>query len=473
MEEKADDTRYDIEEETAALANTLLTSIPLFDRFVNENKSEAAYFLYHFYYRTAKWQRTQQPKATASFAAKGLGWSRRKVVYAKKELVEMGLIAQVSKKDKNGKIYGHYIKVNFIYTEQKRQELAEEINEKHQSAKSDQSAKSCAPPLRKILPTPLRKILRTNALSTNSKNALSTNNIYVHFDENNQNQVQPVNDKPASKTKRKSIKAKQTKLHPADFDKFYDIYPRREAKAKAIQAWAKLCKLAYKDQPTLQQILTALEKRNRQWKQNGTAKQYIPLPASWLNAARWLDEIEEGIQAGNNNTKVSTATSSSAPARINIKTLLKKTATLPNTKGPRNKLRRQWLLEAFEEAKDVLDIDDDEYEPALELAEHIVALYEWYESSRFKPDVDYHLLYHGTEAEQTKHRYRDKLENMIPDAHSIIQDYNKWLLDRKSNWDKFPCTVRHYRYNAKFFKEFLDEHCKKEVGINVFTGKCY
>jgi hypothetical protein len=80
-----------------------------------------------------------------------------------------------------------------------------------------------------------------------------------------------------------SAKPEPAKVDP--FDLFWHAYPRREAKGAAQKAWGKL-----KLDGTLTEILMALmwQVHCFDWKKEGG--QFIPLPASYLNAKRWLDE---------------------------------------------------------------------------------------------------------------------------------------------------------------------------------------
>lgn len=71
------------------------------------------------------------------------------------------------------------------------------------------------------------------------------------------------------------------------FETFYQRYPRKEGKKSAEKAWLKL------DNPTREKAITGLDKRNLFWKRERTQKQYIPMPAVWLNQKRWEDEFEE------------------------------------------------------------------------------------------------------------------------------------------------------------------------------------
>jgi hypothetical protein len=72
---------------------------------------------------------------------------------------------------------------------------------------------------------------------------------------------------------------------------FYGLYPRKMARKDAEKAWNKLT-------PTEQsECLEAMPNYLKYWKIKETAKDYIPYPASFLNAQRWTDEIDiEPIQ---------------------------------------------------------------------------------------------------------------------------------------------------------------------------------
>ena len=69
-------------------------------------------------------------------------------------------------------------------------------------------------------------------------------------------------------------------------DEFWEAYPKKMAKGQAKRAWAKAFIL---DHP--QEIVEAAKRYAKA--QDGKDKQFIPYPASWLNAERWKDEPEE------------------------------------------------------------------------------------------------------------------------------------------------------------------------------------
>lgn len=72
------------------------------------------------------------------------------------------------------------------------------------------------------------------------------------------------------------------------FDRFWGAYPRKVSKADARKAFAKL----NPDTELVEDMLRALDwqKRLPEWTKDGG--QFIPYPATWLNARRWEDEPE-------------------------------------------------------------------------------------------------------------------------------------------------------------------------------------
>ena len=69
------------------------------------------------------------------------------------------------------------------------------------------------------------------------------------------------------------------------FEEFWKAYPKKRDKQKSKTAWIK-------KQPDLPKVLKALKEqvKSEQWTKN--AGQFIPLPSTWLNGARWEDETE-------------------------------------------------------------------------------------------------------------------------------------------------------------------------------------
>ena len=101
---------YNVEEEPIFLSKSLI------DLFLKSGNFANLIALYAFYYYTAKWQGTNQPKATVSYVAKGIGWGEDKVHAVRKTLINYGLIEDITQRDTNGRLIGHYVKLNFTFT---------------------------------------------------------------------------------------------------------------------------------------------------------------------------------------------------------------------------------------------------------------------------------------------------------------------------------------------------------------------
>lgn len=71
-----------------------------------------------------------------------------------------------------------------------------------------------------------------------------------------------------------------------EFEQFWELWPKKVAKKKAEAAWGKLSKLEKRE------AMEALPKHLRHWQIKQTEIDYIPYPATWINAARWEDELD-------------------------------------------------------------------------------------------------------------------------------------------------------------------------------------
>ena len=71
-----------------------------------------------------------------------------------------------------------------------------------------------------------------------------------------------------------------------NFNDFYTLYPRKMGRKDAERAWNKLTPIQQAE------CLEAMPNYLKYWKIKETAKDFIPYPASFLNAERWTDEID-------------------------------------------------------------------------------------------------------------------------------------------------------------------------------------
>lgn len=102
---------YDIDDEPIVISKKLIDTLLQF-----KNRFSDLFALYCFYYYTAKWQHTDQPKVTTNYTATGIGWGRDKVIHIKSILKRLGLIEDIVQHDSNGRIIGHFIKIYFVWS---------------------------------------------------------------------------------------------------------------------------------------------------------------------------------------------------------------------------------------------------------------------------------------------------------------------------------------------------------------------
>ena len=207
--------------------------------------------LYVFYYYTAKWQKTNKPKASTTYAANGLKWTKNRLIKTKKELIKLQLIQDIKIVTSKGLITGHFIKLNYLWKNTTL--LSKPDTGENQSMVS----------------------LDISSLSNGNLNALS-NGILLPPDD-----------------------LSKTHITSKRFISFWKIYPKKTSQGKASAAWSKLCKLPPNQRPTWKEIKTAIlaQIKTPQW-QN---RKYIANPTTWLNQNRWLDDPKDMINYDREN----------------------------------------------------------------------------------------------------------------------------------------------------------------------------
>ena len=181
-----------------------------------------ALLLYMFYYYTAKWQKTNQPRATAQFCMKGLYWGEERFSKADKLLKDLNLVSKVSKKNEKGQIESWYVKINYFWTAKKERKIEPKLsNEPSQSqpltvdSQSQNKAREIKPEPLETTPvvSPGSGFQDTNALSVSNRNALSVNNNKINGDSQESPSIQ-------------SLKRKEFKVKPEEYKEITDAYQR-------------------------------------------------------------------------------------------------------------------------------------------------------------------------------------------------------------------------------------------------------
>lgn len=125
----------------------------------------------------------------------------------------------------------------------------------------------------------------------------------------NNTNIKNTNDNFSSKNiSSSSDDEKNKKIVSSQFDLFWEIYPKKSDKGKAYASWNNICTRKNHKPPTWEEIKTALEEqiKSERWQK----KQFIPMPATWLNKFRWLDDPKEMIDYEKHNSSSNNNTSS-------------------------------------------------------------------------------------------------------------------------------------------------------------------
>ena len=89
--------------------------------------------LYVFYYKTAKWQKTNTIKANDLYVKKSLKWGIDKIKRTKAILKEHGLINIVQRR-KDGKIEGWYIEVSYLVTQRNIEDVKIKVEDSNNTS---------------------------------------------------------------------------------------------------------------------------------------------------------------------------------------------------------------------------------------------------------------------------------------------------------------------------------------------------
>ena len=110
------------------------------------------------------------------------------------------------------------------------------------------------------------------------KDSIDEDSIYTVQTEPEEIDIRPINQP------KKVLSSEQTKR----FEAFWKAYPKKQSKATAEKAWSKILP----DDFEMNVILNAIEQA-KQKDSRFRDMQFIPLPATWLNARSWENEYED------------------------------------------------------------------------------------------------------------------------------------------------------------------------------------
>ena len=244
-----------------------------FDAFLRSDFPADLIALYNFYYYTAKWQETNQPKCTTGYTAEGLKWSNAKVRRAKKELMRLGLVEDVQRKV-NGKVTGCFIKLNYII----KQENVHHPYDFSQCGNNEENNQIHPNDFPQGGNVHRVENLQTNALSPNNINALSSDN---------------TKESDSDTKKKYSLKELEK-----DFEEVWKAYPKKQGKEAAKKAYIKTRKAGTSNC----EIVAGLTRYRMYITQNKTEDRYIKHGSTWFNQKCWEDDYSINQSSANNST---------------------------------------------------------------------------------------------------------------------------------------------------------------------------
>lgn len=218
--------------------------------------------LYVFYYKTAKWQKTNTIKANDAYVKKSLNWGADRIKRTKQTLKEHGLIDIVQRR-KDGKIAGWYVEVSYLVAQRTAEDISIKVVDDSNNTQNQQVA---------------------NATSGGEDiNALKLQ-IKCLKNENDMLKNKINNEQPAEPAECDYV---------SEFNELWQQYPRKQGKAKALEAY-KRARKAGVDKTT---VLDGITRYNAQIKANKTKAKYIMQGSTWFNGKRWEDEYTDQPKA--------------------------------------------------------------------------------------------------------------------------------------------------------------------------------
>jgi hypothetical protein len=245
----------------------LVISKPIMEILLKQKKYSDLISLYLFYYYTAKWQRTDQARATTLYTAQGMNWTEERVRKAKKILIGLGLIEDITHRDETTQvILGHYIKVHFKW------DFHTSDNPHYAKRQSVDN------------PTP-------NALENNNINALESNNINALDSENNKLFSSSISVAPK---KGATVSDKNQKYFPIVESLVNIILSKKRIKVdgRKKSAWANSVRqLVERDGVEIDRVEDALR-----WYERHHMDDYVPVIESGQSLREKFIKLENAIE---------------------------------------------------------------------------------------------------------------------------------------------------------------------------------
>lgn len=395
---------YLVEEEPIVLSKAL------FDTLLKEQNPGDLISLYSFYYYTAKWQKTNKPKATDEYCQQGLKWGYTRFINAQKRLIELGLIERHHRRNVAGHITGWFIHVSFIW----KTSSLEALN----------------------WSGPVQGEQSTNSSSTVSRNSSSSG-------KRNAGETYPLSwELLCKKYNPKHVKFVKWYLdvQKCNYPNFLkeEITPTNPKVESSLQALDKLCRIDGFDFDTeVKPILSQ-----------------VPHDEFWARNLLCLSSLRE--KGRNGEKKFINIT-------LNIQSMEAAKHPVKIVKTPPEEIIKSEVKDEYD-AKSLIDllhiININENGDKTKAASGMCNIIRWYNKKQERPKFD------GTPEYGDPLYYTYGCWELVPQPVELVKRYVKWL--NKQDWiDKIQ--VVHFDPDGKMFTKFLDAF-QNEVGVDFFDG---
>lgn len=238
--------------------------------------------LYMFYYKTAKWQKTNTIKANDLYVRKSLKWGSEKVKNIKNILKEHGLINIIQRR-KNGKIEGWYIEVSYLVTQKRTDEIKIKVVEESNNTyigviegKNSQSNNTQNQEVEKATSGEQE----INALKEKIK---CLNNKIKLLKDNKKNNI-------SSQAADEFSSSREMNILKNEFEDLWSMYPKKRGKKEAFEIYCKYRKATDETYITKDDVEDGIEGYNRYIKAYGIEDKYIKYGSTFFKERSWEDD---------------------------------------------------------------------------------------------------------------------------------------------------------------------------------------
>ena len=225
--------------------------------------------------------------------------------------------------------------------------------------------------------------------------------------------------------------SKYDKVTPSMFHQFWNLYPRKTDKGKAISAWEKLCRKSDTVRPSWEVIENAIlaQTKTQRWQE----KKFIPHPSTWINNQRWLDDPSEMNGWEDDST---------GPDLPSVEEIIKHHFKNKDT-------QIIFTNSCYNPAKRLLNVVEDSY--CRELASILVDLY--------------------FDIEEGQGKASKEVKRLLPGPFELITNYIAWIKD--NDWIT-NYNLKMFSMSYNLFSRFRrDEASKDNMERDPISGRSY